>query len=285
MFKKQQANIEHEYINYNSDDLLGEKSSVPKSSLLSTIIRLLTIAILFGILTIGSILGYRFLQNDTIPKEIEAKPESVATLAPSVLKVTKEEKMYTQDEMQAIMQMMMQEMQKKEKITTTKVASPTKNMQAEASLITSLESIEVDHMEEISREDELNNTQNTQEVIVSNNETSVDNYNKVLVTQTTTNYDNNVDALSLKIGELVKEMEQTKPTSNSTYTQEITKEVHTRENAMRIIIVRAGDTLSKIASRAYGSAKAYNKIYEANPDLIKNPNHIYIGQRLRVPLN
>ena len=38
---------------------------------------------------------------------------------------------------------------------------------------------------------------------------------------------------------------------------------------MRIIVVKRGDTLSKIALRAYGSVNAYTKILEANRDLIK----------------
>ncbi|RUM69524.1 MAG: hypothetical protein DSZ07_04455 [Sulfurovum sp.] len=52
---------------------------------------------------------------------------------------------------------------------------------------------------------------------------------------------------------------------------------------MRIIIVKKGDTLSKIAKKAYGSIDAYPKIFMANPEIIKNPNEIFVGQRLRIP--
>jgi nucleoid-associated protein YgaU len=52
---------------------------------------------------------------------------------------------------------------------------------------------------------------------------------------------------------------------------------------MRVIIVKKGDTLTKIALRAYGKVSAYHKLLDANKDLIKNPNNIYVGQRLRVP--
>ena len=52
---------------------------------------------------------------------------------------------------------------------------------------------------------------------------------------------------------------------------------------MRVIVVKRGDTLSKIALRAYGRVSAYHKLVEANRDLIKNPNHIFIGQKLRIP--
>jgi nucleoid-associated protein YgaU len=44
-----------------------------------------------------------------------------------------------------------------------------------------------------------------------------------------------------------------------------------------------GDSLSKIAKRHYGSARKWNRIYEANRDQIKNPDLIYPGQLLRIP--
>jgi len=53
---------------------------------------------------------------------------------------------------------------------------------------------------------------------------------------------------------------------------------------MRIIMVKDGDSLSKIAKRAYGSYDSYIKIFEANPEIIKNPNEIFVGQRLRIPI-
>jgi len=75
--------------------------------------------------------------------------------------------------------------------------------------------------------------------------------------------------------------ENSNPTS--TYAEAIKKEVTSRENEMRIIIVQEGDTLSKIAQKAYGNRNAYAKIFAANPEIIKNPNEIFVGQRLRIP--
>jgi len=46
--------------------------------------------------------------------------------------------------------------------------------------------------------------------------------------------------------------------------------------------VQPGDTLSKIASRLYGNAGKYPAIFEANLEVIKNPNLIYPGQILRI---
>ena len=47
--------------------------------------------------------------------------------------------------------------------------------------------------------------------------------------------------------------------------------------------VKAGDTLSKIAKTVYGDANAYEKIFEANKPMLKDPNKIYPGQQLRIP--
>jgi nucleoid-associated protein YgaU len=48
-------------------------------------------------------------------------------------------------------------------------------------------------------------------------------------------------------------------------------------------VVQAGDTLSKIAQRYYGDAALYTKIFEANRDVLKDPNRISPGQKLRIP--
>ena len=47
--------------------------------------------------------------------------------------------------------------------------------------------------------------------------------------------------------------------------------------------VVAGDSLSKIAKREYGDASAWHRIYEANREIIKDPDLIYPGQTLQIP--
>ncbi len=47
--------------------------------------------------------------------------------------------------------------------------------------------------------------------------------------------------------------------------------------------VKSGETLSKIAQRYYGDASLYPKIFEANKDILKNPDLIRVGQKLRIP--
>jgi nucleoid-associated protein YgaU len=47
--------------------------------------------------------------------------------------------------------------------------------------------------------------------------------------------------------------------------------------------VKAGDTLSKIAQQQLGDAKAYMVIFEANRNLLKDPDKIQPGQVLKIP--
>jgi len=45
----------------------------------------------------------------------------------------------------------------------------------------------------------------------------------------------------------------------------------------------SGDTLGAIAKRFYGNASKYTKIFEANRDILSDPNKIYPGQKIRIP--
>ena len=47
----------------------------------------------------------------------------------------------------------------------------------------------------------------------------------------------------------------------------------------------SGDTLGAIAKRYYGKASAYMKIFEANRDIIEDPDRIYPGQKIRIPMD
>ncbi len=53
--------------------------------------------------------------------------------------------------------------------------------------------------------------------------------------------------------------------------------------AGRTYTVVKGDSLSKIAKREYGDGNKWRAIYEANRDIIKDPDLIYPGQLLNVP--
>jgi nucleoid-associated protein YgaU len=49
-------------------------------------------------------------------------------------------------------------------------------------------------------------------------------------------------------------------------------------------IIKKGDTLSAIAKQFYGKPNDYPKIFEANREVIKDPNLIFPGQKIRIPM-
>ena len=51
----------------------------------------------------------------------------------------------------------------------------------------------------------------------------------------------------------------------------------------RYYTIQSGDTLSKIAKEHYGDAGDYDKIFEANREVIGDPDKIYPGQQIRIP--
>ncbi|MGE5276584.1 MAG: LysM peptidoglycan-binding domain-containing protein [Acidobacteriota bacterium] len=51
----------------------------------------------------------------------------------------------------------------------------------------------------------------------------------------------------------------------------------------RMYVVQAGDSLSKIAKKFYGNANSWKRIFEANKDVIKNPDLIQPGWKLQIP--
>ncbi len=62
----------------------------------------------------------------------------------------------------------------------------------------------------------------------------------------------------------------------------VVAEVKTSGNAQEYTI-KAGDTLIKLATQFYGSGDKWKKIYEANHQAIKNPDYIFIGQKILIP--
>jgi nucleoid-associated protein YgaU len=49
--------------------------------------------------------------------------------------------------------------------------------------------------------------------------------------------------------------------------------------------IQSGDTLSKIAKQFCGDPNAYPAIFEANREVIKDPDQIFVGQKIRIPKN
>ena len=55
--------------------------------------------------------------------------------------------------------------------------------------------------------------------------------------------------------------------------------------AGRTYTVKAGDTLSKISKQIYGDANEYMTIFNANKNILKDPDKIQPGQVLTIPDN
>jgi nucleoid-associated protein YgaU len=50
-----------------------------------------------------------------------------------------------------------------------------------------------------------------------------------------------------------------------------------------VYTVVKGDNLSKIAKHFYGDANQWKRIFEANRDVLKDPDKIFPGQKLQIP--
>ena len=48
-------------------------------------------------------------------------------------------------------------------------------------------------------------------------------------------------------------------------------------------VVKPGDTLSGIAKKFYKDGRLFGRIYEANKDVIPNPNKLPLGAKIRIP--
>ena len=50
-------------------------------------------------------------------------------------------------------------------------------------------------------------------------------------------------------------------------------------------VIQSGDTLSSLAKTYYGNPMDYPLIFEANKEVIIDPDMIYVGQKIRIPLD
>ena len=48
-------------------------------------------------------------------------------------------------------------------------------------------------------------------------------------------------------------------------------------------VVEKNDSLSSIAKKVYGNGNKYIHIYKANEDVLKDPNKLYPGMKLKIP--
>ena len=57
-----------------------------------------------------------------------------------------------------------------------------------------------------------------------------------------------------------------------------------KEQKVEIYEIQKGDTLWAIAQKFYGDGNKYKKIFEDNKEVIKDPDKIYPGQKIRIVL-
>jgi nucleoid-associated protein YgaU len=181
-----------------------------------------------------------------------------------------------------IIKLVLEEMQKNQK---NQVVTKNVKKSEDSELLKSLQNSQVDTTKEIEKKpkviekkklEKLANKKIKDEIIKKKI-----TYNAVVINHKEVKSVDDLARLYASINKISKKKK--KKILKSAYTKKITKEIVIRKNAMRTITVRAGDTLSSIAQRAYGKSSMYKKIFEANPDLLSDPNNLRVGMKLRVP--
>jgi len=61
-------------------------------------------------------------------------------------------------------------------------------------------------------------------------------------------------------------------------------DVPVESDQMDYYVIESGDTLSKLSKKYYGDAMQYDKIFQANREVIQDPDLIFVGQKIRIPL-
>jgi len=200
------------------------------------------------------------------------EPEAVKSVESTVItEVTKQGKM-SPEEIATVVTAVMEQLKEQK----SKESAPV-TVKKDALLMDKLSQSEVDSVSSdlVQELEEISMSENTK---IDNSQQQVDVYNKVNI-QNSTETDS-LSQLSDEIEALTRE--EVKQDKVSNYTNALKDEINVRQNEMRIIVVQKGDTLGKIAQRAYGNVMDYKKIYRANPEVTR-ADRIYIGQKLRIP--
>lgn len=277
MFYSNNSRVEHDY--YNSYQTKGKSDE----SVLNIVIKVLFILFLITLI----IAGYIFIteerkasQNPLVEQRVGYEIREEPLVMESETESLKARQLSTA-EITQIVQVVMTQLDSVEKKTESNDApKPLKQqvvVQDDDSFVKALMS------ESVEEKIQAQPTSKNQLALKD-----VNHYNKVVLSADTNlnaseaSDDSHVDLSTELDDALGMVMQSNEPSSN--YTRMISREIDVRSNEMRVIVVQRGDTLSKIAYRAYGDYDAYPRIFAANPEVIHNPNQIFVGQRLRIPL-
>ena len=78
---------------------------------------------------------------------------------------------------------------------------------------------------------------------------------------------------------------KTPPVSQESAQAPEAAEAEAPEPKIELYVIESGDALGKIAQKYYGKASAYMRIFEANREVIEDPDKIFVGQTIRIPLD
>ncbi len=220
--------------------------------------------------------------ENVVSNETTQKQKTATKIEQAVNKATGGVKLSPED-LQKIAQLVAQQLAQTTKASKvqTKQTTASEPISDEEALVQSLQAASTDTLAQEDIDTAQVKVNNNQKVQSTSNK-KVDTFNKVVVAKNT-NTEDEFAKLSQEIDTILQTEDVQKVEKKEE--KKLADVIKTRKQELRFIVVRPGDTLSSIARRAYGKASAYIKIYKANPDLIKNPNRIYVGQRLRVPLD
>jgi nucleoid-associated protein YgaU len=187
-------------------------------------------------------------------------------------------KTLSQEDLAKIAKLVAQELAKSNATNSKQTSKKVTN--SDKDLVASLENVQADTL----KSQNIDTTNLKDSNVNTTNNKKVDTFNKVVI-KNQGGGDDELAKLSSEIDTILQSEEVTKEEKSLKYGKELKQDIARRKQELRFIVVKKGDTLSSLAYKAYGRGSAYKKIYAANPDLVKNPNRIYVGMRLRVPVD
>ena len=126
------------------------------------------------------------------------------------------------------------------------------------------------------------------EKLKKENDTLKLKYNKALLEIKAKRGQEAMNQVSISLNEMIpndrnsSQSEGSNLTSNIASTSNATGMVDPRE-VPKSYVVLAGDTLSKISEKFYGTANRWNDIYQANRDTLSSARSLKVGQELLIP--
>lgn len=297
MLNKDEYN-QDEYNNYYAQEVRGAEISggdnKGSSKKMIIILLLLLLIVAVGYFGWKSMNGSSSGDNSTskAQESIQDKDTEIATSKESTQadKIAKQiensDVKMTSEDVAKVVRMVMMNINKDKSNKESTVSTPSstatpEEQEQDSQLMESLSDAEVDSLSSLSDGiDSISDSDNQKQATTLSKDTDI--YNKVVLKESASDSSDDLSKLSDEISSVV-DTEDLIPTTDNDYTASITKEVETRKQEMRYIIIKEGDTLGKIAKKYYGNVMEYKKIYQANPDILRRPDKIYIGQRVRIP--